>query len=205
MAHETISDKLFGSLAWDSEHHQWRGRAITARGLGFDLWIETGVRDMIPPYDDAKVERAISSASREAFVRACDLEQSAREGLVAEFVPLHADWHGEQITPADFQARLQSDCVQIHRDGGMLVFYDDDGMFGGHSLIAHMDSSGAFGAYPRTILELGRHLDRAYTLGGVTVPHADANPMEPVSSHEPQRQTVTEAGRRRTRSNCPSP
>ncbi|MEX0702314.1 MAG: DUF2262 domain-containing protein [Planctomycetales bacterium] len=144
MAHETISDDLLGTLSWDSERHEWHGRAVTARGLPFDLWVETGSWDMIHPIDDAKVDRTISSASRQAFLRVRDSEQQAREGLVGEFVPLHADWHGEQISPADFQARLQLDSVQICRDGGVEVFYGDDGMFGGHSLIAHLDSSGVF-------------------------------------------------------------
>jgi len=144
MAHETISDDLLGTLTWDSERHEWHGRAVTARGLAFRLWIDTGVWDMVHPIDDTKVDRTISSASREAFARVRDSEQRAREGLVGEFVPLHADWHGEQISPADFQARLQLDSVQLFRDGGAEIFYGDDGMFGGHSLIAHLDSSGDF-------------------------------------------------------------
>jgi hypothetical protein len=144
MAHETISDDLFGSLTWDDERHEWQGRAVTARGLAFRLWIDTGVWDMVHPIDDTKVDRTISSASRQAFVRVRDSEQRAREGLVSEFVPLHADWHGEQISAADFQARLELDSVQFLRDGGVEIFYGDDGMFGGHSLIVHLDSSGEF-------------------------------------------------------------
>jgi hypothetical protein len=144
MAHETITDDLLGTLTWDSDRHEWRGRAATASGLVFDLWIDTGAWEMIHPVDDTKVDRTISSASRQAFLRVCDSDQQAREGLVGEFVPLHADWHGEQISPADFQARLQLDSVQIFRDGGVEIFYGDDGMFGGHSLIARLDSSGVF-------------------------------------------------------------
>lgn len=144
MAHETIEDDLFGPLTWDSEQHQWQGRAATERGLPFRFSIETGAWNMYHPIDDSKVDRTISSASRGAFLRFRDSEPQAREGLVNEFVPLHAKWHGEQISPADFQARLQLDSVQIISDGAMQIFYDDDGMFGGHSLIAHLDGSGAF-------------------------------------------------------------
>ncbi len=144
MPHEIINDDLFGSLTWDVERHEWHGRAITARGLAFRLWIDTGVWNMGNPIHDAEVDRTISAASREAFVRFRNSEQRAREGLIAEFVPLHADWHGEQTAEADFLARLELDSVQFRRDGGVQVFYGDDGMFGGHSLIAHLDSSGEF-------------------------------------------------------------
>ena len=99
---------------------------------------------MVQPIDDTKVDRAISSASREAFERIRDSEHRAREGLCGEFLPLHADWHGEQISPADFKSRLKLDSVQIFRDGGAEIHYGDDEMFGGHSLIAHIDSSGDF-------------------------------------------------------------
>ena len=144
MAHEIISDDLFGTLTWDSERHEWNGRAVTARGLAFTFWIDTGVWDMVHPIDDTKVDRTISPASRQAFLRVRESEQQAREGLVGEFVSLHADWHGKQISPTDFQARLQLDSVQIVSDGAVQIFYGDDGMFGGHSLIAHLDSSGVF-------------------------------------------------------------
>ena len=117
---------------------------VTTRGFAFHFWIDTGVWDMVDPIDDTKVDRTISSVCREAFVRVRDSEQQARESLVGEFVPLYADWHREQISPADFQARLQLDSVQLFRDGGMEILYGDDGMFGGHSLIAHLDSSGDF-------------------------------------------------------------
>jgi len=139
---ETINDDLLGSLTWDFERHEWHGRAVTARGLAFDLWIETGAWDMIHPIDDAKVDRTISSASRQAFLRVRDSEPQVREGMVDEFVPLHADGHGEPISPVEFQARLQMESVQVFQDGAVELFYGDDGMFGGHSLIAHLDSSG---------------------------------------------------------------
>jgi hypothetical protein len=144
MAHETINDDLFGTLTWDVEGHEWHGRAVTARGLAFRLCIETGAWNMDPPIDDAKVDRTISPASRQAFLRFRDSEPQAREGLVEEFVPLHADWHDEQISPADFKARLQLASVQIISNGAMQIFYNDDGMFGGHSLITHLDPLGAF-------------------------------------------------------------
>ncbi len=108
------------------------------------MWIDTGVWGMVHPIDDTKVERTISSASRQEFVRVRDSEQRAREGLVGEFVSLHADWHGEEISPADFLARLELDSVDFLRDGGVTIFYGDGGMFGGHSLIVHLDSSGEF-------------------------------------------------------------
>jgi len=144
MAHETISDDLFGTLTWDSERHEWHGRAVTAGGLAFRLWIDTGVWSLVHPIDDTKVDRTISSESRQAFLRVRDSEQQARKGLVGEFVPLHADWHGEQISPTDFQARLELASVQFLRDGRVEIFYGDDGMFGGHSLIVRLDSSGEF-------------------------------------------------------------
>jgi hypothetical protein len=144
MPHETVNDDLFGKLTWDSDEHEWHGRSITAGGLAFRLRIETGAWNMAPPIDDAKVDRTISDASRRAFLRFRDSEQQAREGLVDEFVPLHAEWHGGEISPADFKARLQLDTVQIISTGAMQVFYNDDDMFGGHCLITHLGASGAF-------------------------------------------------------------
>lgn len=144
MAHETVSDELFGSLTWDAERHEWYGNAATVRGLAFRFWIDTGAWDMVHPIDDNKVDRTISSASREAFVRFRNSEPLARAALVGEVDPDCTDPDGEQLSTADIQARLQLDSVQLFRDGGAEIFYGDDGMFGGHSLIAHLDSSGDF-------------------------------------------------------------
>jgi hypothetical protein len=138
MPNDTINDDLFGNLTWNTERHEWHGRGVTTRGLAFDLWIDTGAWDMAPPIDDAKVTRAISAASRQAFIHVRDSEEQAREGLIAESVP------GEQMALPDLRTRLQLDNVHILSDGGVEIFYGDDGIFGGHGFVANLDPSGVF-------------------------------------------------------------
>ena len=50
--------------------------------------------------------------------------------------------HGGQTTVLDLERRLKLESVELTPEGGALAFFNDDGTFGGHALIAHLDPDG---------------------------------------------------------------
>ncbi|WP_433788524.1 DUF2262 domain-containing protein [Actinoplanes sp. CA-252034] len=50
---------------------------------------------------------------------------------------------GESIVSgADFARRIRLDCLTAAGDGDIQLYFDDDGMFGGHSIRAWIDETG---------------------------------------------------------------
>lgn len=142
MSVETIRDELFGELAWDVPNSVWSGRGATASGLSFELWVSTGAEEMVDTSDEAQIPRAISAESRATFRRFIAEESDVRRRFAEAHNPPFEAWDETMVTAESFVARVRLNHLTIFRDGTAEVFYADDGMFGGHSLIAHLGAGG---------------------------------------------------------------
>jgi hypothetical protein len=96
-----------------------------------------------PPFDDATWDRTITQESREALSRVCRSDAILRAGVSKKYLPLFANWNeGNRISDAEFKRRLTLESIILTPDGKAEVFFQDDDMFAGHALIAHLDPDG---------------------------------------------------------------
>jgi hypothetical protein len=67
-----------------------------------------------------------------------------RAKVADDYLSLYSEWHdGETIAPEDFQKRLHLEAVRVLASGEAEVYYLEDDVFHGHSLIAHLKQNGA--------------------------------------------------------------
>lgn len=140
---ETIEDPEFGSLTWDPTLAEWRGQSVMIDGTKFRLSVATPSEDQLPSEIDSNPDKTITAESRLAFRRIRKGDTSIRAKLADKYVNLYSDWHdGERISPEIFRSRLQLDSIRVRPCGEVEIFYSDDGMFYGHSLIARLKPDG---------------------------------------------------------------
>ena len=73
-------------------------------------------------------------------------DSAFRAAIAKEYLPIFHKWsQDESIDESAFQKRLKLESVTLLPEGGAEVYYDDDGMFGGHALIAHLKADGTVG------------------------------------------------------------
>jgi hypothetical protein len=144
MDRENLEDPDFGRLTWNSKLLLWKGHASTADGTPFVVYIATASHlTHLPPFRDETWDRTITPHSREAFARVRTSESAVRDYVIQAYLPKYPRWNeGDRIDATTFSARLTLETVTLFPDGCAEVFYQDGGMFGGHALIAHLDSKG---------------------------------------------------------------
>lgn len=140
---ETIEDPEFGSLTWDTKLAKWNGRSAMTDGSEFSLSVGTPADNQLPADVENNPDKTITVESRIAFQSIRRGDAHVRAKVADEYVSLYSEWHdGERISSEDFQSRLQLDSICVLAGGEAEIFYSDDGMFGGHSLIAHLKPDG---------------------------------------------------------------
>ena len=136
---ETIEDQEFGALRWEARCHEWVGKAAMEDGRQFELSVST-----MSYHQKNNRDRSITMESRVTFRDIRRSDARVRSKIAEEFLGVYSVWHdGEIISAEDFQARLRLEGVRILPKGGAQMFYLDDGMFYGHSLIAHLEPGGS--------------------------------------------------------------
>jgi hypothetical protein len=94
--------------------------------------------------DPAALAQRVSTTIGEpaAFARRIAVE------LANSFAPEGPDevevWENDEdvISGAEFARRLRLDCISASDYGNIELYFDDDGMFGGHSIRAWVDEAG---------------------------------------------------------------
>jgi hypothetical protein len=100
--------------------------------------------------DDATTDECLDSASR-AVAAVQEIDVLAREVAVKDLLPNYnenwrhysrasddgsfVDVHDPELSPADFKARLTLTCLEVLGATCYTVFYDDGGLFAGHSVV----------------------------------------------------------------------
>ena len=139
-----VTDPELGELTWNADRLWWEGTCVMADESRLPLYVQSlGFSTQRPPFEDATWDRTITPESRLALVRVRSSDSIFRAAVSKDYLPAYFDWNdGEQTTAANFERRLKLQSVELTPDGGAAVFFDDDGMFGGHALIAHLDPDG---------------------------------------------------------------
>ena len=139
----SIQDDDFGQLVWDSELHEWVGRAIFVDGVVVELRIETPAVREGDRFADEESGKTITGESRVGFARLREIEPAVRARAAEDWAGHYAEWNDGTITPAGFHERLRLNAVRVLPDGRAEVYYEDGGMFNGNALIAHLGHDGA--------------------------------------------------------------
>jgi|HubBroStandDraft_5_1064220.scaffolds.fasta_scaffold261582_2 hypothetical protein len=141
---KTIEDPEFGLLTWDTTLAEWKGQSVTTNGTKFHLSVATPAENQRPAEIANHPDKTITAKSRLAFQRIRQDDAFVRAKLADEYLKLYSDWHdGELISSEIFRSRLQLDSIRVRPGGEVEIFYSDDGMFYGHSLIARLKPDGS--------------------------------------------------------------
>jgi hypothetical protein len=144
MRSDYIIDPMLGELVWDAELLVWLGHSTMAEGTPFRFMLHSlGYETQLPPFEDATWDRTISQASREALGRVRQSDSHIRSAVAEQCLPMFANWNDDEFIDAPtFQRRLLLESVILLPSGRAEILFGDDGMFAGHSLIAHLDPDG---------------------------------------------------------------
>ena len=116
---------------------------------GFEFQGQIGEVTIALDVDD---EEAAAALAQRVSTTVGDLDGFARRiavELASSFAPEGPDevevWEsGESvISAAEFARRIRLDCITAADGGDIELYFDDDGMFGGHSIRAWVDEAGA--------------------------------------------------------------
>lgn len=136
----TIQDDLLGSLTWNGDLDWWEGRVQLAPGhpLRLSLSVEVEDADIVPVNEIAHARRIL------LFLR--EHEPEARLVAADELLEIYnAEWNeGDPLEEEEFMERLTLDDVNIAPDGSAELFYQDDDLFAGHTVLVTVDAQGNF-------------------------------------------------------------
>jgi len=133
---ELLSDPILGELRpIDPFTH---GLHISFEGRDVMVAIETG--EGLSPQAVAQARRLVSAPA--------DVTARAKADAAESLIDLkNGDWAGDEpgpLTASQLAARLRLEACEIAADGGATFYFDDDGLFGGHSVVVYVSSDGEF-------------------------------------------------------------
>jgi hypothetical protein len=130
-----LSDPILGELRSIDEFSH--GRAVSVGGREVQLVIETG--EGLTPEALAQARRLVG-APDEFAERARQLASETMRELKNE------TWSGDDppLSAAQLADRLSLEACEIAADGVATLYFDDGGLFGGHSVVVYIDPGGDF-------------------------------------------------------------
>lgn len=140
MAERTIDDETLGTLTWNSELDWWEGRAELSPTHSIGLSITVEDEDAEAP-SQAEIDQA-----RRLLLRLREHEPEARLVAAEELLAIYNDeWNeDEPLDEEEFMARLTLDDLSVAPDGSAELFYQDDGLFAGHTVLVSLGADGNF-------------------------------------------------------------
>lgn len=124
-----MKDKILGELSQDKNTEAFKG-SVSIEGRNVSFSIEP---------DDVTLEEALVFA-RKVIADISHFENRAKMCVSKGFLEMYnGDWKDEEdpeLTIEEFSAKIKCNGINFVSNECMDFFYFDDGMFGGHSLIA---------------------------------------------------------------------
>jgi hypothetical protein len=135
MTDTNLSDPIVGELRPIDEFSH--GRALSVDGREVQLVIETG--EGLTPEALAQA-RNLVGAPDDFAKRARRLAAESLHGLKNE------TWSGDDppLSTAQLEQQLSLEACEIAADGVATLYFDDGGLFGGHSVVVYIDAGGSF-------------------------------------------------------------
>jgi len=132
------SDQQFGNMKWDDDYNRW---SATINFAG-----SNGVRVHIDTIGFEADERIIGQEARRAFTLILESDRKIREMACAELLATYNQiWNqGAHIDAETFMLRLSLQAITIYREGMAEIFFFDDDMFAGHSVVVSLNENGEF-------------------------------------------------------------
>lgn len=138
MAERTIHDEALGTLTWNSRLDWWETQAEWAPGrcVGVSISVEDDAADTAPTAEIAHTRRVLNSLP--------ELEPEARQLAADELLEIYnEEWNeGDPLSAEEFVTRLTLEDVGIAADGSAELFYQDGGLFAGHTVLVSLDTDG---------------------------------------------------------------
>lgn len=137
----TIRDDMLGALVWNSDLDWWEGRVdmLPGHSVSISLTVEDDE-------DSATDIDALIQHGRRivAFIR--EHEPEARLVAADELLDIYnQEWNdGKPLDEEEFMDRLAIDDVNVADDGSAELFYKDDDLFAGHTVVVTIDTAGNF-------------------------------------------------------------
>jgi hypothetical protein len=126
-----IQDPIFGLLTWDSRIAHWKGEFA---------WL-----------DGARVRFLIQAeglqAARSSLTWLRENEETARRcvsGKMLDRCNRDCSEEDEPMTEQEFLRRIRLTELSFEKDGAMELYYDDDGLFLGHAILAIFEPDRSF-------------------------------------------------------------
>lgn len=140
-----LEDEAFGRVTWDDGARDFSGRCEVSENLTIDLSVDP-FSDVLPNERPSAVAEPQLLAA--AVASRLQLLLSSLDRITAyaaqELLLVHnEDWtDGPPIDGPAFAARLRLMSITIDGDLCARAFFDDDGLFGGHTVIVSTNELG---------------------------------------------------------------
>ncbi len=139
-AERTTHDEVLGTLTWNGQLDWWEGRAEVAPGhaIRISLSVEDEAADAPSPTELDQARRVLGRLRED--------EPAARLVAAEELLAIYNDeWNDDEpLGEEEFMARLTLDDLSIAPDGSAELFYQDDNLFAGHTVLVSVGPDGNF-------------------------------------------------------------
>jgi len=132
----TINDEEFGSLTWREDLDNWSGIVELADRIRVKLYIESSEGKDI----------SITTETRQAFKTVAESAEKMRQKACDELLSIYnRSWNeGEPIDAETFMNLLSLESIRLYPDGSTEIYFDDGGLFWGHTVIVSLSKDGDF-------------------------------------------------------------
>jgi hypothetical protein len=134
-----VKDSILGTLTLDRSANAYEGER-KYRNKRYRLFIDRGSDD-----DDAQRDQKLIESRRAVVTKAEAAMPSYLAAAADELLDLYNEtWRGSAtaLDRDSFTQRLSLDTVSIDEDGGWTVYFDDGGLFQGHSIQLSVEPDG---------------------------------------------------------------
>ena len=139
MPERALHDDVLGTLIWNDKLDWWEGQVELApsHAIGLSIGVEEEEGDPSPE----EIEQA-----RRILFRLREREPEARIVAAEELLDIYNDqWNeDEPLDEEEFMARLTLDDLSVAADGSAELFYRDDNLFAGHTVLVTVGVDGNF-------------------------------------------------------------
>lgn len=131
METKKITDAVMGTIVWNEERQEWTG-SIDLENTTAQFSLELNERE------------EISDQLRKTLNFLKNNELQIREKIASEMLALHnEDWNPDvPISQKEFANKIKLEGMNLDESGEAELFYEDGGLFWGHSIVTKIDSSG---------------------------------------------------------------